>query len=885
MDFEFEEELRSADELLESLRAREETLVQPNVLPLPSAPTVEWRERDSQGDIIYKCPRAKRATVKRIRGDHNKNSAGPLVTENDLSVGHAEVSETADANFEELRRLLDTQEGDADDVTPIQDNVPRSASNDWTIRSAIREERWKEARAFLVENILRGEDASSSICQHCRSNAAVVRCRDCLPYPFLCGDCDEQRHGSFFVLHNRDSLVSGFLQPLPPSTGFMQAAVQISIKQLVRLLPVEIPAHICGCSDGAVLVSSGRPITLITMNGRYNLSMPHLSCAVCEYSREPSLTELQRSLYWPGNIPASVLFTTDVLVSFHEMKIASPGISFQAFVKMLDEKTIFFGRSGKISANVFSCSFNEWVAARYEVEKLCQEDFFTCPACTPDMLAISVDGNRKHYRFKNTASTDKRGLFGNLFLQSDVEVSDFVDYIHKNNNHVSGRGLCGASQWSAAKESSKKSSSKLDEEGLEIAVCRHGILLMALNMFRGEIFAYPLFLQKKLAERSQGTIKFFCSDVACKFFPYLHRVSKNCLELQPLLDMRPFLSVMHAKAHAWKCEVKYGGAYQEGAGSTIGEEVEQVNSFLSRLAITTKYMSKSGRGDMITMQAMSWNKRKLLNLGQALVARFLKTQKALQEQQRILEALKTELALYDDCVVEQWISDVQQWAEESDHYGSGDLKKLQEEIEGLTVSIKRRTQRLYSQTDSNKRRHSLRLRRNEEKKKLAAAVEEYNSIADSSQQLGPVEDFFIAETVAWPWQIPSNTESVPFPTKRKVFDRVMAMRRLQEEKSLLCKEMQQHWMVLTHKTSKLEALINEISSKSVFSTLSDSACKGLLCIVRKKQHELKHLMHLVRVGYMKIFSEDDMVPEESELEHDEEAQEELSESNSSSDDE
>ncbi len=75
----------------------------------------------------------------------------------------------------------------------------------------------------------------------------------------------------------------------------------------------------------------------------------------------------------------------------------------------------------------------------------------------------------------------------------------------------------------------KKSRSKL--EGLEIAVCRHGILVTALNMFCGEIFAYPLFLQKKLAEKSQGTIQFFCSDVACKYFPYLQRVSKNCPEL------------------------------------------------------------------------------------------------------------------------------------------------------------------------------------------------------------------------------------------------------------------------------------------------------------------------------------------------------------------
>ncbi|XP_067309407.1 uncharacterized protein [Pseudorasbora parva] len=877
MDLELEEELRNTDELLEILQAREGRLDKSNAQPLPSPPTVEWRKTDSQGEILYKFPRARRATVERLRRDDSNISAGPVVMDDDLNGGPANASEAADTILEELKRLLDTKEGDEGDCMPIQDHQPRSASNDWAIRSEMREERWKEARSSLVENILKGEDARSSSCQQCRSSAAIVCCRDCLPYPFLCAGCDEKRHGSFFVLHNRDSLISGFLQPLPPTTGFCQAAGHISVKQLVRLLPVEVPANICDCSNGTVLVSSGRPMILITMNGRYNLSMPHFSCASCGHSRETSLPELQRSGYWPGNIPASVLFSTDVLISFREMKMASPGMSFHAFVKMLDEKTIIFGRTGKISANVFSCSFNEWVAARYAVENMCQEEFFSCPACTPDMLAVCVDGNRKHYRFKNTASsTEKRGLLDQLFIQSDVEVSDFVDFVRKNNDHVSGRGLCGASHWTAAKELAKKSSSKLDEEGLEIAVCRHGVLLMALNMFRGEIYAYPLFLQKKLADMSQGSIKFFCSDVACKYFPYLQRVSKQCPELQPLLDMRPFLSVMHAKAHSWKCE--------EGAGSTIGEEVEQVNSFLSRIAVTSKYMSKSGRTDMITMQAMSWNKRKVLNLGQALVNRYTKTQKALQEQQHILEALKTELSIHDDGVC-QWVSDVQQWAEERDLHGSGEMRRLQEEIEGLTVSIKRRTQRLYSQTDSNKRRHSLRLRRTEEKKKLAAAVEEYNSIADPSQQLGSVETIFTAETVAWPWQIPSNTESAPFLTKRKVFDKVMAVRRLQEERCLICKEMKQHWTVLTHKLSKFEALMNEISSKSLFPTLSDNACKGLLCIVRKKHYELKHLMQLVKAGYVKIFSQQDLMSEEEKLEQEDDVQDEgLSESDNSSDD-
>ena len=44
----------------------------------------------------------------------------------------------------------------------------------------------------------------------------------------------------------------------------------------------------------------------------------------------------------------------------------------------------------------------------------------------------------------------------------------------------------------------------LDEEGLEVVVCRHRVLLKALNMYRGEIFAYPLFLQKELQAATNG---------------------------------------------------------------------------------------------------------------------------------------------------------------------------------------------------------------------------------------------------------------------------------------------------------------------------------------------------------------------------------------------
>ena len=108
-------------------------------------------------------------------------------------------------------------------------------------------------------------------------------------------------------------------------------------------------------------------------------------------------------------------------------------------------------------------------------------------------------------------------------------------------------------EWSAARETSERSRSKIDEEGLELAVCRHGVFLSALNMFRGEIYAYPRYLQNKLANKP---ITFFAMDVTCKYWPYLNKVAKSCPELQHLLDMKPFLSVFHAKAHDFKCEVR-----------------------------------------------------------------------------------------------------------------------------------------------------------------------------------------------------------------------------------------------------------------------------------------------------------------------------------------
>ena len=47
-------------------------------------------------------------------------------------------------------------------------------------------------------------------------------------------------------------------------------------------------------------------------------------------------------------------------------------------------------------------------------------------------------------------------------------------------------------------------------------------------------------------------VKYFWEDIVCKYWKWATKAGglENC-------DMKPALSVMHAKAHSWTCQVVY----------------------------------------------------------------------------------------------------------------------------------------------------------------------------------------------------------------------------------------------------------------------------------------------------------------------------------------
>nr|XP_033947184.1 uncharacterized protein LOC117452580 [Pseudochaenichthys georgianus] len=188
----------------------------------------------------------------------------------------------------------------------------------------------------------------------------------------------------------------------------------------------------CSCKGTHFTVVPGKPVILITINGRYDLHLPLYVCQTCQQQWTPDLKVLLKSGYWPASVSISTLYTLDLLSSFEELKVISPGFSRQAFAKLLEHRTKCGGRSGPVNGDALQRSFLEFSYASYEEDQLCCGAPFICPACTPEMLAVSADGNRKLYRFRRSGSSDGSAFFNGLFVAEDSAVAAFVNKIQRS---------------------------------------------------------------------------------------------------------------------------------------------------------------------------------------------------------------------------------------------------------------------------------------------------------------------------------------------------------------------------------------------------------------------------------------------------------------------
>lgn len=82
---------------------------------------------------------------------------------------------------------------------------------------------------------------------------------------------------------------------------------------------------------------------------------------------------------------------------------------------------------------------------------------------------------------------------------------------------------------------------------------------------------------------------------------------------------------------------------------------------------------------------------------------------------------------------------------------NADLDVVTSRMEVLVASIKRRSQRLYKDTDGSKGRARIRRKIREEKAILSSVVEKYNSMVPDTERV--IFDIILSDETVWPWQL------------------------------------------------------------------------------------------------------------------------------------
>ncbi|KAF1371414.1 hypothetical protein PFLUV_G00278570, partial [Perca fluviatilis] len=101
-----------------------------------------------------------------------------------------------------------------------------------------------------------------------------------------------------------------------------------------------------------------------------------------------------------------------------------------------------------------------------------------------------------------------------------------------------------------------------------------------------------------------------------------------------------------------------------------------------------------------------------------------------------------------------------------------------------------------------KGRARIRRKIREEKNNLNSVVDKYNTLVPNAEKL--TLDTILSDEIVWPWQLTHGD----LRTKRKAFDTVMAVRRLEEEKRILIAEMNKHWKSLCTRADAEADVIN-----------------------------------------------------------------------------
>ncbi|KAJ7915783.1 hypothetical protein B0H13DRAFT_2231808 [Mycena leptocephala] len=254
-----------------------------------------------------------------------------------------------------------------------------------------------------------------------------------------------------------------------------------------------------------------------------------------------------------------------------------------------------------------------------------------CPACLyklqgevpiPLPFLCTFDGNNSLSRFeiktreeidedgniapgKSREHGDDRVASGDYYLSRE-EVNKWakegLDDLMKEftpGSELPDEGDGCAERWQNMRENiTSRAYGMYDETGIFPALCRHGFVLVIVDMVKsGEMAKYPFaitaHLLRVLGEHAEGY------DIGCRYGKMV-RMHPALSSLAADNNFRALVGSFHGHAHCRRCQLKFLAMYVKGMGL---EDLEECESFFSKsnaLTSTTRYASAFHRQQAIT---------------------------------------------------------------------------------------------------------------------------------------------------------------------------------------------------------------------------------------------------------------------------------------------
>ncbi|KAF8323615.1 uncharacterized protein EI90DRAFT_2886562, partial [Cantharellus anzutake] len=276
----------------------------------------------------------------------------------------------------------------------------------------------------------------------------------------------------------------------------------------------------------------------------------------------------------------------------------------------------------------------------------------SCPACHyklynepkhPIELIVTGNGNTSLSCLPHQYESDCRTFFSDYFLlRSEVDAFQNTKKQSQLDSMVYDpppESCIGwKNSWPMAQTTKAGSLGIMDETGIFLVICHHGIVQFIMDMVKsGELAKYPVAAANKLISTFGHDI-LFAYDVGCTFSITLARSTIGDVACQA--NFLCCTGSFHGVAHSRLCQLDHLIGLKEGVGIEDGEGNEWAFSSTNGVAAVTQHASAHYRHFQIHLHFEKWDQDKYERLGNFLLGNHTSAWTQIRKSMDILEATK-----------------------------------------------------------------------------------------------------------------------------------------------------------------------------------------------------------------------------------------------------